>query len=300
MVEKIYDCAIIGGGPAGVTAAIYLSRANKSVILFEKETIGGQINNSPLVENIPGFDSISGQNYGIKLMDQLEHNGVEVVYDEVINVSSVGVKIISTACKECYFAKSVIVASGTKHRTLNLENEDKFIGNGISFCVKCDGAFYKDKDVAVIGGGNSALQEAIELSSIAKHVIILQDLDHLTGENKLQEKIKTISNISVKTGVKVVRYISHNNKLIGLEIVEHANSYAIDIDGVFLAIGLIANNEPFKYVVNFDSYGYISGVNESSGVYAAGDCLYDAVRQVVTAEASGALAANKVIKFLEK
>ena len=189
MVEKIYDCAIIGGGPAGVTAAIYLSRANKSVILFEKEIIGGQINNSPCVENIPGFDTISGQDYGIKLMDQLEYNNIEVIYDEVIDVSSVGVKIISTYSKECYFAKSVIIASGTKHRTLNLENEDKFIGKGISFCVKCDGAFYRDKIVAVIGGGNSALQEAIELSSIAKHVIILQDLDHLTGENKLQEKI---------------------------------------------------------------------------------------------------------------
>lgn len=300
MVEKIYDCAIIGGGPAGVTAAIYLSRANKSVILFEKEIIGGQINNSPCVENIPGFDTISGQDYGIKLMDQLEYNNIEVIYDEVIDVSSVGVKIISTYSKECYFAKSVIIASGTKHRTLNLENEDKFIGKGISFCVKCDGAFYKDKDVAIIGGGNSALQEAIELSSIAKHVLILQNLDSLTGENKLQEKIKTIDNISVKTGVNVVRYISYNNKLVGLEVTKHADKYIIDIDGVFLAIGLVPNNKPFENVVNLNSYGYISSVNDFSGVYAAGDCLQDAVRQVVTAEASGVLAANTVIKFLEK
>ena len=299
MVEKIYDCAIIGGGPAGVTAAIYLSRANKSVILFEKEIIGGQINNSPCVENIPGFDTISGQDYGIKLMDQLEYNNIEVIYDEVIDVSSVGVKIISTYSKECYFAKSVIIASGTKHRTLNLENEDKFIGKGISFCVKCDGAFYRDKIVAVIGGGNSALQEAIELSSIAKHIIILQDLDHLTGENKLQEKIKTLDNVSIKTNVKVIRYIG-DNQLTGLEIVESHDKQIISVDGVFLAIGLIPNNKPFENVVNLNSYGYISSVNDFSGVYAAGDCLQDAVRQVVTAEASGVLAANTVIKFLEK
>lgn len=300
MIEKIYDCAIIGGGPAGVTAAIYLSRANKSVVLFEKEIIGGQINNSPCVENIPGFNSISGQDYGLKLMDQLEYNNIEVVYDEVANVSSVGVKIIFTHSKECYFTKSVIIASGTKHRTLNLENEDKLIGNGISFCVKCDGAFYKDKDVAIIGGGNSALQEAIELSSIAKHVLILQNLDYLTGENKLQEKIKSLDNISVKTGINVVRYISYNNKLVGLEVAEHADRYIIDINGVFLAIGLVANNQPFKDVVNLDSYGYISSVNDFSGIYAAGDCLCDAVRQVITAEASGLLAANKVIKYLDK
>ena len=299
MVEKIYDCAIIGGGPAGVTAAIYLSRANKSVILFEKEIIGGQINNSPCVENIPGFDTISGQDYGIKLMDQLEYNNIEVIYDEVIDVSSVGVKIISTYSKECYFAKSVIIASGTKHRTLNLENEDKFIGKGISFCVKCDGAFYRDKIVAVIGGGNSALQEAIELSSIVKHVIILQDLDHLTGENKLQEKIKTLDNVSIKTNVKVIRYIG-DNQLTGLEIVESHDKQIISVDGVFLAIGLVPNNKPFENVVNLNSYGYIASVNDFSGVYAAGDCLQDAVRQVVTAEASGVLAANTVIKFLEK
>ena len=299
MVEKIYDCAIIGGGPAGVTAAIYLSRANKSVILFEKEIIGGQINNSPCVENIPGFDTISGQDYGIKLMDQLEYNNIEVIYDEVIDVSSVGVKIISTYSKECYFAKSVIIASGTKHRTLNLENEDKFIGKGISFCVKCDGACYRDKIVAVIGGGNSALQEAIELSSIAKHVIILQDLDHLTSENKLQEKIKTLDNVSIKTNVKVIRYIG-DKQLTGLEIVENGNNQMINVDGVFLAIGLVPNNKPFENVVNLNSYGYISSVNDFSGVYAAGDCLQDAVRQVVTAEASGVLAANTVIKFLEK
>ena len=299
MVEKIYDCAIIGGGPAGVTAAIYLSRANKSVILFEKEIIGGQINNSPCVENIPGFDTISGQDYGIKLMDQLEYNNIEVIYDEVIDVSSVGVKIISTYSKECYFAKSVIIASGTKHRTLNLENEDKFIGKGISFCVKCDGAFYRDKIVAVIGGGNSALQEAIELSSIAKHVIILQDLDHLTGENKLQEKIKTLDNVSIKTNVKVIRYIG-DNQLTGLEIVESGNKQMINVDGVFLAIGLVPNNKPFENVVNLNSYGYIASINDSSGLYAAGDCLQDAVRQVVTAEASGVLAANTVIKFLDK
>ena len=299
MVEKIYDCAIIGGGPAGVTAAIYLSRANKSVVLFEKEIIGGQINNSPCVENIPGFDSISGQDYGIKLMDQLEYNNIEVIYDEVIDVSSVGVKIISTYSKECYFAKSVIIASGTKHRTLNLENEDKFIGKGISFCVKCDGAFYRDKIVAVIGGGNSALQEAIELSSIAKHVIILQDLDHLTGENKLQEKIKTLDNVSIKTNVKVIRYIG-DNQLTGLEIIESHDKQIISVDGVFLAIGLVPNNKPFENVVNLNSYGYIASVNDFSGVYAAGDCLQDAVRQVVTAEASGVLAANTVIKFLEK
>ena len=299
MVEKIYDCAIIGGGPAGVTAAIYLSRANKSVILFEKQTIGGQINNSPCVENIPGFDTISGQDYGIKLMDQLEYNNIEVIYDEVIDVSSVGVKIISTYSKECYFAKSVIIASGTKHRTLNLENEDKFIGKGISFCVKCDGAFYRDKIVAVVGGGNSALQEAIELSSIAKHVIILQDLDHLTGENKLQEKIKTLDNVSIKTNVKVIRYIG-DNQLTGLEIIESHDKQIISVDGVFLAIGLVPNNKPFENVVNLNSYGYIASINDFSGVYAAGDCLQDAVRQVVTAEASGVLAANTVMKFLEK
>ncbi len=175
MDKIIFDCAIIGAGPAGCSAAIYLNRANKNVIMFEKTAVGGQILNSPKVENIPGFNSISGEEYGFKLLEQLEYNNINVIYDEVVKVDRKGrTKIITTAFGDEYYAKSVIIASGTKHRLLGLPNEEDLIGKGISFCVMCDGAFYRDKVVAVIGGGNSALQEALELSNIAKKFMLFK------------------------------------------------------------------------------------------------------------------------------
>lgn len=298
----MYDIIVIGGGPAGLVAALYARRAGKSVLVIEKETFGGQITFSPKVENIAGFVELSGNEFAEKLVDQVLNQGAEFEMAEVLSVSKNGDFTVKCDSGE-FNSKSVIIATGAKHRKLGLENEDKFIGEGISFCAVCDGAFYANRTVAVIGGGNSALQEAILLSELSKKVYVIQNLDFLTGEAKLEEQLRAKSNVEIITGSVLDAYIG-NESLEGIRIknTKTENTTEISLDGVFLAIGLIPQNEPFSDIAELDGRGYIA-VDENcivgDGVFVAGDCRAKRIRQVTTAAADGAVAALAACDFVD-
>lgn len=291
----MYDMIIIGGGPAGLTAALYARRANKSALIIEKGVFGGQITYSPKVENIPGFTEITGNEFAEKMVEQVLAQEAEIECAEVLKIVDGDVKTVVTDSGE-FEAKSLIIATGAKHRLLGLENEERFIGDGISFCAVCDGAFYEGKTVAVVGGGNSALQEALLLSDLAKKVYVVQNLDYFTGEQKLVTKLKEKNNVEIILGT-VVEKILGDAELEGIEIKNTATGScsALKLDGLFVAIGLTAQNEVFKDVIKLNERGYIIAgedcLTSAAGIFAAGDCRTKSVRQVTTAVGDGAVAA---------
>ena len=291
----LYDLIVIGGGPAGLTAALYARRANKTVLVIEKGTFGGQITYSPKVENIPGFAEVTGNEFAEKLIEQVLGQEAEVECAEVLEVKDGTYKTVVTD-SGTFTAKSLVIATGAKHRLLGIPSEAKFIGEGISFCAVCDGAFYEGKTVAVIGGGNSALQEAILLADLAKKVYVVQNLDFLTGEQKLVEKLNTKPNVEVILGTVVDEFLG-DKVLTGIAIKKVANDEIsiLKLDGVFLAIGLVPQNDVFASLVPLDSRGYITAGEDCTtatpGVFAAGDCRTKSIRQVATAAADGAVAA---------
>jgi thioredoxin reductase (NADPH) len=251
----MYDIIIIGGGPAGLTAALYARRANKSVLVIEKGSFGGQITYSPKVENIPGFAEISGNEFADKLVEQVLGQEAEIECAEVTGIRDGAIKTVLTDSGE-FEAKAVILATGAKHRLLGIPNEDRFIGEGVSFCAVCDGAFYEGKTVAVIGGGNSALQEALLLSDLASKVYVVQNLDRFTGEQALAEKLAEKTNVEALLG-HTAKSLIGEDALTGLEIESAANQERriLAVDGVFVAIGLIPQNEPFANAVTLDGRG---------------------------------------------
>lgn len=296
----MYDIIIIGGGPAGLTAALYALRANKKVLVIEKETFGGQITFSPKVENIPGFTELSGNEFAEKLVEQVLYQGADVESCEVLKVEDGKVKKVITDSGE-FLSKAVIVATGAKHRLLGLPREEEFIGGGISFCAVCDGAFYMNKTVAVIGGGNSALQEAILLSDLAKKVYIVQNLGFLTGEQKLQEQLR--DNVEVILGNVVSEYLG-DSEITGIRIKnEKGIERELSVDGVFLAVGLVPQNDAFSNILELDGRGYAQADADlnakASGVFVAGDCRIKKIRQVTTAAADGAIAALSACEYID-
>ena len=299
----MYDIIIIGGGPAGLTAAVYALRANKTVLVLEKGSFGGQITYSPKVENIPGFVSVTGNEFAEKLVEQALELGAEIEPTEVFSVKNGEIKTVVTEDGD-FQAKAVIIATGAKHRLLGVENEENLIGNGISFCAVCDGAFYKDEEVAVIGGGNSALQEAILLSDVASKVYVVQNLDFLTGEKKLAEQLYAKENVEIITG-SVVKEIIGSEELESIVITKTADGEdrKIDVKGMFVAIGLIPQNAPFADCIGLDSYGYAdtdeSCTTATDGVFVAGDCRKKKIRQVATACADGAVAALAACDYVD-
>ncbi len=299
----MYDIIIIGGGPAGLTAALYARRANKSVLVIEKATFGGQITFSPKVENIPGFIQLTGNEFADKLVEQVLEQGSDVELCEALEIKDGATKTVVTDSGE-FEGKAVIIATGAKHRMLGLENEHKYVGEGISFCAVCDGAFYKGKTVGVVGGGNSALQEAILLSDLAEKVYVIQDLDFLTGEKKLAEQIYAKENIDVITGAKVIAFTGET-ELDGVELKKTADESVshLAVDGLFIAIGLIPQNEAFKNVVTLDERGYAKAdetcTAAASGIFVAGDCRTKKIRQVATAASDGAIAALAACDYID-
>ncbi len=298
----MYDIIIIGGGPAGLTAALYACRANKKTLVIEKETFGGQITFSPKVENIPGFISLTGNEFAEKLVEQVLEQGADVESCEVLEIKDGDIKTVVTDDSE-YQCKAVIIATGAKHRMLGIKDEEKYVGEGISFCAVCDGAFYKNKTVAVVGGGNSALQEAILLSDLAKKVYVVQNLDFLTGEKKLSDQLYKLENVEVITGVTVESFLG-DSELKGIVIKDSAGeSRELSVDGLFIAIGLIPQNEAFKNVIELDDRGYavIDETCESAtkGIFVAGDCRTKKIRQVTTAAADGATAALAACDYID-
>ncbi len=298
----MYDIIIIGGGPAGLTAALYACRANKKTLVIEKETFGGQITFSPKVENIPGFISLTGNEFAEKLVEQVLEQGADVESCEAIEIRDGEIKTVVTDDGE-YQGKSVIIATGAKHRMLGIDGEERFVGEGISFCAVCDGAFYKNKTVAVVGGGNSALQEAILLSDTAKKVYVVQNLDFFTGEKKLVEQLEKLDNVEIILGVTVDSFVG-DNELEGIVIKNSAGeTRTLELDGLFVAIGLIPQNEAFKNVVKLDGRGYAevdeSCETETKGIFVAGDCRTKKIRQVTTAAADGAIAALAACDYVD-
>ena len=300
----MYDIIIVGGGPAGLTAALYARRANKQVLLLEKETFGGQITFSPKVENIPGFLALSGNAFAEKLVEQVLEQGAEVESAEVLSIRDDGAFKTVVTDGDTYQSRAVIVATGARHRLLGLPNEEQYIGNGISFCAVCDGAFYKDQVVGVVGGGNSALQEALLLSDLAKKVYVIQNLDVLTGEQKLQEQLASRDNVEVITGTVVDGFLG-TDTLTGVTVRRTADGTAreIPLDGLFIAIGLVPQNEAFADLLGLDERGYVDSDERchtaTPGVFTAGDCRRKAIRQVATAAADGAIAALAACDYVD-
>jgi len=296
----MYDIIIIGCGPAGMTSAIYAARANKKVLVLEKETIGGQMASSPLIENYPGYNAIEGSVLANNMFEQLSKFNVDVEIEEVIKIEDGKVKKVITD-SNTYEAKSIIVATGSKYRLLGLDNEENLIGKGIHFCVACDGAFYKDKTVAVIGGGNSAVINAITLSDICKKVYLIQNLDKLTAENVLVDKLYNINNVEVILNSKVVSIIG-DDELNSINIKTNDEDKNIKLDGMFISIGLDPQSNIVKDLLNINKYGYIEsvdGVTNIDGIFVAGDCRDKKIRQVTVATSDGTIAAIAAINYLE-
>ena len=297
----MYDIIIIGCGPAGMTAGIYAARANKKVLIIEKETIGGQISSSPLVENYPGYKEISGSELANNMFEQVTALGVDVELDEVEKIEYGKIKKVITL-DNVYEAKAVIIATGSRYKLLGLKNEDNLIGNGIHFCVACDGAFFKDKIVAVIGGGNSAVINAITLSDICKKVYVIQIIDKLTAESTLVEKLKEKENVEIILNAKVTELIGEDNlQAIKVNILNKVRE--IKLDGMFISIGLIPQSDFVKELLPINKYGYIESnncVTEKDGIFVAGDCRDKQIRQLTVATSDGTTAALDAIAYLNK
>ena len=304
-MAKLYDIVVVGGGPAGLTASLYGLRNGKSTLTIEKSVFGGQIANSPKVENIPGFSSISGDEFGDLLLNQVTGQGGEVAFDTVTKVESNSDEVITyLEMGEPVHSKTVILATGTTHRTLGLANEENLIGKQIHFCAVCDGNFYKGKKVVMVGGGNSAFVEANLLADIASELVMLQDMPFFTAEAKLQEQLLSRSNVETHVNTKVLEYVVSDGKLVGIKYSENGNEKTIECDGVFLAVGLIPDNKSFTNVADIDERGYFkadeSSITKTPNVFVAGDCRAKTLRQVATACSDGANAAIKAIEYLRR
>jgi len=302
----MYDILIVGGGPAGLTGAIYALRAGKSVLVVEKNSFGGQIAFSPKVENIPGTQQISGAAFADHLTEQAMALGAEVELEKVISVEKQGkMFLVHTEEGSTFEAGAVILALGVKHRMLGLEGEQELIGNGISFCAVCDGAFYTGQNVVMVGGGNSALQEALLLAEVCNKVTIVQNLPFFTGEKTLQDALAARENVEIHFSTLVTGYESHEGSLTGLRVRKEGEEeeQKISADGVFLAVGLEPENEAFGALAALDSRGYFdtdeSCQTATAGLFTAGDCRSKHIRQVVTAASDGAVAAMAACRYLD-
>ena len=301
----MHDIIIVGGGPGGLTAAVYALRAGKSVLVIEKNSFGGQIAFSPKVENIPGTIEISGAEFAEKLTDQAMNLGADVELEKVIRVEKLEVRfLVETEEGSSYEGRSVILALGVKHRTLGLPGEEELIGHGISFCAVCDGAFYTGQHAAMIGGGNSAMQEALLLAEVCEKVTIVQNLADFTGERKLADALLAKDNVEVHFSTVVAGYRTENGKFTGLDLKKDSGEeFSVTCDGAFLAVGLQPENEAFASLARLNDWGYFDSAEDCTtctpGLYVAGDCRSKRIRQVVTASADGAIAAMAACRYLD-
>ncbi len=296
----MYDSIIIGAGPAGMTAAIYLARANKKVLIIEKETIGGQISSSPLVENYPGYEGISGSVLANNMYNQVDKLGVDIELDEVTDIIPGVLHTVKTLDNE-FKTRTVIIATGVKYRLLGLENEIELIGNGIHFCVSCDGAFYKGKHVAVVGGGNTGIINAIALADMCEKVYLIQDKDKLTGEKILQDKLKQKVNVEVITN-SVVSKIIGDDKLEKIIIKNGKKENEIIVDGMFISIGLMPQSDFLKGIIDLDKFNYAVSFDTKTkinGIFVAGDIRTKPFRQITTAVNDGTTSALYALEYLD-
>ena len=299
----MYDIVIIGAGPAGLTAAIYALREEKKVVILEKETIGGKITSSSKVENYPGFKSISGMDFANNLYEQVIDLGGEINIEEVLSIENGKVKKVITD-ENTYETKSIIIASGSKYKTLNLDNEEELIGNGISFCTVCDGSFYKNKDVCVVGGANSALNSVLYLSKLCNKVYLVVRGPKLKGDKKVIDNVLSLSNVEVLYNTTVNKYILDNDELVAIEVNNNESKKRLNVECVFLAIGQSPEIEYLNNLVKVDENNYIVAsencMTNIDGIFVAGDVRKKDVRQLTTAVSDGTNAAINAINYLKE
>ena len=300
----MYDIIIIGAGPAGLTAAVYARRAEKSVLVLEKGVFGGQVTYSPLIENYPGFAAMSGNEFAERLIDQALSQGADIEMETVTEIRDNGSSKTVVTEEGEHEAKAVIIATGVKHRQIGLPNENELVGEGVSYCAVCDGAFFRGQTVAVLGGGNSALQEAALLSETCKKVYVIQNLDYLTGEAKLAEKLKARDNVEFIMGT-VISALNGEKSLESLTLRREADGAEskLEVSGLFVAIGLIPGNAAFADIAGLDEWGYIdsdeSCLTKTPGIFTAGDCRKKQIRQITTAAADGSVAALAACRYID-
>ena len=297
---KMFDTIIIGGGPAGLTAAIYLKRACKNVLVLEKEVFGGQITKANIVENYPGFMTVKGMSLGQSFYEQAKSLGADMRYEEVIRITkNKGVFFVKTEEKE-YVGKTVIFAAGTSPRKLSI-NEDVYLGKGLSYCATCDGAFYKDKVVAIVGGGNTAIDDAFYLSDICKHVYVIHRRDILRAEPIKVANLKNKSNVSFIYNTTVSE-IKGENVVHELVLKQKDRESLLKVDGVFVAIGSVPNSHLLNELVKLDESGFTLTNHDLEtslpGLFLAGDIRKKDVRQLTTATSDGTVCATHVIDYL--
>ena len=301
----MYDIIVVGAGPAGLTAALYGLRADKRVLVIEKESFGGQITFSPKVENYPGFMQMSGNEFAEKLLDQVTEHGADIELCEVMGIDDKGEYKTVNTDHGSFDGKTVIIATGCKHRHLGVEGEDELIGEGISFCAVCDGAFYAGRKVGIVGGGNSALVEAMMLSEICSELVIIQNLPTLTGEAKMVRALEAKPNVRIIYNTVLTGFNTENGALTGVKLHNTADNteFTEAVDGLFVAIGHAPENKPFESVTALNDYGYIIAdercLTDTAGIFVAGDCRTKAVRQITTATADGAVAALAACRYID-
>ena len=297
----MYDIIIVGAGPAGLTAALYALRANRKVLVLEAKSYGGQILNASIVENYPGIPSITGFDYATALYNQVLDLDGEIKFETVLKVSED--KVVTTS-ENTYTAKSVILATGSENRKLRIDREGDFLGHGLSYCATCDGNFFKGKTVAVIGGGNTALEDALYLSDIVEKVYVIHRRDEFRGEKAYQRKLEKRGNVEFIFNSNLTKLIGRKN-LKAIEITDNDGKVSrLDVEGVFIAVGQEPKNDIFADVVDLDQNGYIIAIDDvhtkTEGIYVAGDARVKSLRQLTTAVSDGSVAATTAIKEMKR
>ena len=298
----MYDIIIIGAGPAGLTAAIYARRASKKVLVLEAKTYGGQIINTLDIENYPVEAHISGFDFATKLYNQVKDLGAEIVFEKAVDIIDLKEEKEVITTKNKYKAKTLILATGSENRKLGLSNEDDLIGKGLSYCATCDGAFYKNKNVAVVGGGNTAIEDALYLTDIASTVYLIHRRDTFRAEEATIKKLKEKNNIRFIYNSNVTK-LNSNEKLESIEVTnKDGEKETIEVDGLFVAVGRIPENQNFSKIINLDESGYIIASENCKtnvdGIFTAGDNRVKELRQLVTATSDGAIAATEAVKYI--
>ena len=301
-----FDCLIIGAGPCGIGAALKLHEAGVNFAIIDGSTPGGKVNIAPRVDNYPGFKEIPGPDLAFKLFERLMNAGISITGDTIVSLEKDGELFKATGEYDVYEAKCVLLACGTKERKLELPNEDRLFGHGLSYCALCDGHFFKGQDVAVIGGGNAALKEAIHLAGIVKKLYVIHRRNEFRGSNNLVEELKAMDNVEIITPYIPLEILGDENKLTGLVIQnrETEEKRALTLDGLFPLVGQIPNTTFIKIDGVLNEWGTIpvdkemkSGVE---GIYAGGDVLPRDIRQIYLAEHDGVVAAKSIINYLNK
>lgn len=299
----MYDIIVVGGGPAGMTAAIYARRAGKTVLVLEALSVGGQILNTPDIENYPVEAHISGFDFSQRVFEQAKGLGAEFAFEKAVGIEDEGgAKVVVTA-KNRYQAKAVILATGSENRKLGLEDEDKLVGRGVSYCATCDGNFYRNKVVAVVGGGNTALEDALYMADIAQKVYLIHRRDNFRGEEMSVERLKEKGNVEFVYNSNVTKLVAEK-RLKAIEVTNKLDGSVrtIELNGMFVAVGRVPENQNFAGLVQLDEAGYVKAGEDchtsAPGVFVAGDNRAKALRQLVTATADGAMAATEAVKYV--